>query len=272
VRQAAVAIIALGVLTTGCNRKPEGQTVAVVNGEEITLPDLNFALNSTNVPEGADKTVVRSQILQQLVDRRLLAEQARKEGIDKSPDYLNRVRRADEDMLISMLAAKRLKTAQLPSDREVEGYISGHPNMFDKREVWELQQISYPTPTDPGILSEIVKASTMPALIAVLQAHNIAFQEQKNRVDTAVIPSEMYGKINAVPSGEPFVVRAGKNSVANVITSKQPQPISGPKAKPLAVETIRKTQTAKALEGLVNSLRGSAKLEYQPGYAPAAKK
>jgi len=259
-------------LTSGCNRKPEGQTVAVVNGEEITVPDLNFALNSTNVPEGADKTAVRSQILQQLVDRRLLAEQARKEGIDKSPDYLNRVRRADEDMLISMLAAKRLKTAQLPSDREVEGYISGHPNMFDKREIWELQQISYPTPTDPGILSEIVKASTMPALIAVLQAHNIAFQEQKNRVDTAVIPSEMYGKINAVPSGEPFVVRAGNKSVANVITSKQPQPISGPKAKPLAVETIRKTQTAKALEGLVNSLRGSAKLEYQPGYAPAAKK
>lgn len=271
-KYAAVAIIALGVLTSGCNKKAEGQTVAVVNGEEITLPDLNFALGTTNVPEGMDKNAARSQILQQLVDRRLLAEQARKEGIDKSPEYLNRVRRADEDMLISMLAAKRLKSAQLPSDREVQDYISSHPNMFDKREIWDLDQIAYPTQTDPGTLAEIQNAHSMAALTAVLQKHNVAFKSQKNRLDTASLPPEMYAKINGVPAGEPIVVPVGKNSVASVISGRQAQPIAGDKAKPIAVEAMRKTQTAKSLESLVNSLRSSGKIEYQPGYAPPPKK
>ena len=75
-----IAAIALGVCSSSCTRKAEGQTVAVVNGEEITVPDLNFALTMTKAPEGADEKDVRSQVLQQLIDRRLLAEQARKDA------------------------------------------------------------------------------------------------------------------------------------------------------------------------------------------------
>src|SRR5689334_24360697 len=102
VKYRVLAAISLAVLASACNRKAEGQTVAVVNGDEITVPDLNFALNQAKVPEGADKKLARSQLLQQLVDRRLLAQQARQEGIDKTAEYLNARRRADEDLLISM--------------------------------------------------------------------------------------------------------------------------------------------------------------------------
>ena len=52
----------------------------------------------------------------------------------------------------------------------------------------------------------------------------------------------------------------------------KPNPLTGDEAKPAAVELMRKAQTAKSLEGLLKSLRSSAKIEYQPGYAPAAKK
>src|SRR5437763_8427667 len=94
-------VVACAILVSGCQRKAEGQTVAVVNGQEITVPELNFALGQAKIPESADKNAVRSQILQQLVDRQLLADQAKSEGIDKSPEYLNRQRQADEQLLIS---------------------------------------------------------------------------------------------------------------------------------------------------------------------------
>ena len=44
------AVVACGILVSGCQRKAEGQTVAVVNGQEITVPDLNFALSQIKVP------------------------------------------------------------------------------------------------------------------------------------------------------------------------------------------------------------------------------
>jgi EpsD family peptidyl-prolyl cis-trans isomerase len=269
VKHSVVAAIAVcGVLVSGCQRKAEGQTVAVVNGKEITVPELNFALNQAKVPQSADKTVVRTQLLQQLVDRRLLADQARSEGIDKTPEFLNRQRQAEEQLLISMLAARRMNTAQLPSDREVQAFIASHPGMFANRETWNLDQVQYVTPKDQAVIAEIQKTKGIDAIIAVLQSHNLAFKRQKNRLDTATVPSNLYSQISTLPTGEPFVVPVGDRSVASAVMSREPNPFTGDEAKPAAVALMRKQQTAKSLEGLLKSLRNSAKVEYQPGYAP----
>jgi EpsD family peptidyl-prolyl cis-trans isomerase len=265
-----VAAVTVAILASGCTKKAEGQTVAVVNGEEITVPDLNFALDLAKIPEGTDKDKARAQVLQQLVDRRLLAEQAQKEGIDKTPDFLNRERRAKEDLLISMLADRRLKTTQLPSDREIQNYIATHPEAFANRETWELDQVVFANPTNANLKSQIEGAHSIDQLITVLQNNKVAYQRQKNRLDTAVIPPEMFGKLNSVPAGEPFALSNGKQMVASAVTGREPHPLTGDDAKPVAADAIRKTETAKGLETMLKSLRSSAKIEYQPGYGPPA--
>lgn len=271
VKYTVMAAIFVAALASSCTRKAEGQTVAIVNGQEITVPDLNFALELAKVPEGADKTKARAQVLQQLVDRRLLAEQARKEGIDKTPDYLNRERRADEDLLISMLADRRLKTTQLPSDREVQNFMATHPEMFAGREIWTLNQVVFQAPTDPAVKNAVQGAHSIDALMAVLQQYKIAYRQQSNRLDTATIPPDLFGKLKAVPSGEPFAVTAGKQMVASVVTAKESKTLSGDEAKPLATQAMRKMQTTKNLESQLKSLRSSAKIEYQSGYGPPKK-
>ncbi len=263
-----VAAVTVCILASGCQRKAEGQSVAVVNGKEITIPDLNFALQQMQVPDTADKTVVRSQALQKLVDRQLLADQARKEGIEKTPEFLNRERQGIDDLLISMLAARRMNTSQLPSDREVQSFIAANPQMFANRQVWDLDQIGYVTPRDPAVLKEIQDAHSMDALVAVLQASKVAFARQKNRLDTSVMPADVYAKITAVPAGDPFIVPVGDKSIASVVLNREPHPLTDDQAKPAAVATMRKTQTAKSLQDLLKSLRSSAKIEYQQGYAP----
>jgi peptidyl-prolyl cis-trans isomerase C len=272
VKYRIIAAVGLTVLASACTRKAEGQTVAVVNGEEITAPDLNFALSQAKIPEGTDKNAARAQVLQQLVDRRLLAEQARKEGIDKTPEYLNRERLGDEQLLITMLADRRLNTAQLPSDREIQNFMTTHPEIFANRETWQLDQLMYPTPTNDALKKQILGAHTMDQLIAVLQQNKVAFTRQKNRIDTAVIPPEIYSKLNGLPAGEPFAVSAGQRTIANAIVGREPHPVTGDQAKPAAVDAMRKSQTTQGLEQLLKSLRSSAKIEYQPGYAPPAKK
>jgi hypothetical protein len=121
------------------------------------------------------------------------------------------------------------------------------------------------------VLAEIAAAHSVDQIIAILQKHNIAFNRQKNKLETSVVPPETYSKLNGLPAGEPFVVPFGNRSVASAIVSREPHPLIGNDAKPLAVESIRKTQTAKSLEGTVKSLRSSSKIEYQPGYGPPAK-
>ena len=263
-----VAIVICSLFVSGCQRKAEGQTVAVVNGREITIPELNFALDQVQVPSSTDKNAVRSQVLQKLIDRRLLAEQARKEGVDKTPEFLNRQQQVNDDLLISMLASRRLKTAQLPSDAEVETFIAGNPQVFANRETWDLDQIVYATQNDPKIKAAIENAHSIDALIAVLQQHQIAFSRQKNSIDTSVIPPNIFGRVSKLPAGEPFAVLLGPKTVASGIVSKNPHPLTGDDAKPIAVQAMRKKQTTKSIEDLLKSLRSSANIQYQPGFAP----
>ena len=266
-----IAAIGVAFLVSSCTKKAEGQTVAVVNGDEITVPDLNFALDLAKVPEGTDKDKARAAVLQQLVDRRLLAQQAEKEGIDKTPEYLNRQRRANEDLLISMLADRRLKTAQLPSDSEIQNYIATHPESFANREIWSLDQVVFPAPTNAAVKNDIESAHSIDQLIAVLQKDKVAFTRQKNRLDTSAIPPELYGRLSTLPAGEPFALSNGRQMVASAVAGKEAQPLTGDNAKPLAAQAIRKTQTAKSLEALLKSLKSSAKIEYQAGYGPPKK-
>ena len=90
------------------------------------------------------------RVLQQMIDRRLLADQAKKEGVDTTPEYISRKRRSEDDLLISMLSAQRFKSVALPSARDTDAYIASHPAMFANRQLWELDQIQYQPPSDPA--------------------------------------------------------------------------------------------------------------------------
>src|SRR5690242_9678585 len=104
----AAALIALTVAS--CQKKASGQSVAVVNNEEITASDLNAELANAKIPASAATADVRNQVLQELINRRLLEQQAKSDGIDKTPEFLNQERRATENLLINMLVSKQANT------------------------------------------------------------------------------------------------------------------------------------------------------------------
>ena len=264
-----IAMIAASLaVLSACDKQAEGQTVAVVNGEEITLSELNFELGLANVPPGTDKAAARSQVLQSMIDRRLLAIQAKQEGVDTTPEYISRKRRSEDDLLIGMLSAQRFKSVALPSARDTDAFIASHPAMFANRELWDLDQIQYQPPSDPAIQAQINSTRNFAGLLAVLEKNGITVARQKNRLDTAVVPVELFQRISALPAGEPFIVRVGERAIASVITAREPKPIVGDQARPVAAEVMRKEQSTKDMANRVSGLRKAAKIEYQKSFAP----
>ena len=263
--------IGLALLASACNKKAEGQTVAIVNGEEITAAELNAELATAKLPPGVTKEQARSRVLQQMVDRRLLAQQAQKDGLDKSPEYLNRRRRLDEELLISMLASRQIDTAKLPSDPEIDRFEASRPGLFAKREQWQLNQIRFPMPTDAANRSKLNDAKNLDEVAAVLTAAKIEFTRQTNRLDTAVIPPDLYARLVTEPAGEPFIIPVGNLGVASVVTGREPQPLTGEQARPIAVAAMRREQATKLMQDRLKGLRQTAKVEYKPGFAPPAR-
>ena len=153
-RQRIILILVVALMASACQKKASGQTVAVVNGEEITASELNDALTTDSTFAGASTKDARAAELQKLIDRKLVVQQGKADGVDKSPEFVNQQRRMTEDLIINLMLSKRLNTSQVPTADEISRFEASRPEMFANREIWSLDQIIYPLAEKPSAQCE----------------------------------------------------------------------------------------------------------------------
>src|SRR4249919_4040862 len=139
-RQRIIFALIVVLVAPSCQKKAQGQTVAIVNNEEITAGDLNSELTSNSNLAGTDTKQARVAVLQKLINRKLLVQQAKSDGLDKSPEFLNQQRRTTDDLLINMLLSKKVNTSQVPTPDEIAKFEASRPEIFSTREIWSLAQ------------------------------------------------------------------------------------------------------------------------------------
>ena len=267
-KQQIIVTLVIALAATSCQKKPTGQSVAVVNGEEITASELNDALTSDNIPAGADRKQARISELQKLVDRKLIVQQAKADGLDKSPEFLNQQRRSTEDLLINMLISRQANTQQVPSAADIAKFEASRPGMFAKREIWTLNQLLYPLPKDAAVTAKIAAAKSLDQVAQALTAAGIQFTRATKQFDSAVLPPNLYAQLGNLAPGEPFIAPGPDKAVASVITERKPAPLSADQQRQLALGQLKREQVNQIVGKRVKELKAKAKIEYQPGFAP----
>lgn len=266
-----VTSVALAVALAACSKKPTDQVVAVVNGEEISLPELNAELGNAQVPANVDKKLVQQQLLQRLVDRRLLAQAAKDQGLDRDPAFIVEQRRVMESLLVEKLAKRTNDTIPVPTAAEIDKFIGGNPSLFAGRQLYSVDQIAFQTPADATKLKALEPAKTMDEVTAVLRQLGIQFQRANRVVDSATVPPEQMQKILSLPKGEPFVVPSQGQVTVNVITGGKAEPLPDTQSRAMAVRALRSQALSKLGEARLKEARAKGKVEYQEGFAPPAK-
>jgi EpsD family peptidyl-prolyl cis-trans isomerase len=267
--QRIILAMVLACSLAACDKKPGGQTVAVVNNEEITAADLNAELSNSNVSAADASKDVRAQALERLIDRRLLAQQAKADGIDKSPEFLNQERRQNETLLINMLIQRQAKTQQVPSADNIAKFEASRPGMFAKHEIWTLETINYPLPKDPAVTAKIAAAKSLDEVAQTLAAAGIQSTRVTRQFDTAVLPASIYAQLANLAPGEPFIAPGPDRAVASVITDRKPAPFTSDQSRQLALAQMKREQVEQLVMQRVRDLKAKAKIQYQPGFGPA---
>jgi peptidyl-prolyl cis-trans isomerase C len=270
---ALVGLSALALVLGGCGHKASGQAVAVVNGEEISSSELNDEISAANLPPDVDKKAITSQLLQNIVDRHILVQKAEADGLDKSPEFIGKLRRLREQLLLQMLSDRQSGSAKLPDQAAIDQFIAGNPQMFANRSVWTLDQLQFDAPKDQGVIAKLKDTHSLDQIAAVLTAANVPYVKAQPKVDTGNLPAQLVAKINALPPTEPFIMPAGGKVFASVITSRQPAPaVSADEQRKIALQLVRRQNANEAMAAQLKTLKTTAKIEYQPGYAPAPAK
>lgn len=261
------ALIA-GLLVTGCQKAPKGQIVAIVNDDEISQAELNAELQGTQIPDSADRNALRRQVLQRLVDRKLIVQKAREQGLDKTPEYVTQQRRLEENLLVSMLGQKIAATVPLPDDRDITQYIADNPSQFGGRERLLLDQIQFQAPKDVKKLLTLKDAHSLDEIAAGVQKLGLAFSRGKGVIDTGRLDPQLVGVINKLPPGEPFVLPSNGQYIASVIVGRDATPTPTPVARQAAAEMVRRRELIAESKAQVARARSTAEIQYQPGFEP----
>jgi len=272
-RLAFSTICAAAALLAGCHRgAPEGQVAAIVNGEEVTLQELNTEIQAANVPDGADKKAAQQQALQHVIDRKLLIATARDKKIDKSPEFLSQKKRAEELLLAQAYAKQQLAAVPVPTDAQISKFMADHPTTFANRQSLQLDQIRFRPTSQAELkkLSAIQTDHTMDAVASHLTQLGIKFERGKAGLDTGQVPAELVKAINGLPPGEPFVLPNNGIITVNAVIGRTPIATDPTQGRQEAVGAWRQEQFTKLLSDQLKGLRGSAKLNYQSGFAPPA--
>ena len=265
---AGAAFIALHA----CSSEPTGQVVAVVNGEEITQQELNAEIAELPAPPIGDKEAIRRQILQQIIDRRLMAQVAKEDGLDRDPMYVIRERRLKEELLVQMYGVKTADTVRVPDAASVKKYLADNPGKFSQRTAYLVDQISFDFPSDQKILKALEADKSLADVEETLRSFKIDYSKGANSMDSGNIPTPVLNQILALPAGEPFIIPMQGKVVVSVITGRQPVPTTEQQASPMAAQTMRAESIGKVLRTRLDEAKAKANISYQDGLAPLAKK
>lgn len=253
------------VLLAGCDPgPPAGQVVARVDGEEITRRDLLIELQASNLPPGVDIWRYRAQLVDMVVTRKLLAQAARKEGIDTTPDYVAAIRRDREQRLVQFLDRRRGGALLPPASEAVARHVAARSAAYNARRVLTIDRLRVAY-TGPG--DQVAASGTIDAVAARLDAVGRRHVRERVELDSLTLPPARLVMLDGTAAGTPLRTRHAGEIILEQQVATIPAPVS-PAARPM----VARAELAGDAAGRVTAeriarLRTRARIEYQPGYA-----
>lgn len=141
-----VLLTAFPLLFTACHRSAPtaADELARVGDMTITKTDLQKKLNGMGINAAKDPSVT-SELLNQMVDNSLLAMEARKEGLDKTPEYRKKIKAYEDQLLRKSLLKKDVDSKVKVSDADITSYYQKHQKEIRQPGYVEVRQVVFPS-------------------------------------------------------------------------------------------------------------------------------
>ena len=263
---ACSSLLALSACDRDAPKAPTGQVVASVGGREITRRELQTEMTGLTAATPAIQKEQQKAALQRLVQRAILVNAAKEQGIDKDPAFALLAQRATDAVIVQMLERKVVASVPAPSNEEVAQFIQTNPDMFAQRRLFDVEQIRMPLTSDPKIIKQLEPLKTMDEVAAFLTKQNISFQRGANVMDARGQDPKLLKAIIALPPGEVFILSSRSEIFLNQIRNTRLLPFEGKEATQFALNSLK---SQRSREVVARQLRGYL-TKAQPGVRMSA--
>lgn len=154
-KKIVTSIVASLVLVTALNAKDYGS----VDGEAITKQDITMVLQDPridfdNLPDNAKK-----QVIEQIVNKKLIAKNAIKEGIEKDPKYIEAINGIKEDLALQVWQKNEIDKMKF-TDQDKKDFFEKNKAKFVIPELLDSRHILVKTEAEAkDIIKQLDKAT-----------------------------------------------------------------------------------------------------------------
>jgi EpsD family peptidyl-prolyl cis-trans isomerase len=226
-------VIVIALILGGCSQKDssESQTLAIVNGDEITSHQLHAELKKAAL--SSDDSETAKKLLASLVDRQLLVQEALKFNLDRSPEVVEALESSKAQIYAQAYMSKKLTKLQDASDDEVSSFISHHPEMFQHRRLFKTVDIIFAN-SNLDIKMMESEITTLEALEVELNTKNVMYDKSSGQFLTDRLPLSVLPKISHLQKGDLLFLHNNNSVIVKSIEAITEVPVTREAATSLA--------------------------------------
>lgn len=262
-----VLILVIFGLMTACGKKNSeekaSQSIVRVNGDEITMLQLNEELRRANVQADRQEETSK-QITQKLMDRQLLVQEALKAKLDRNPRVMQVIEGAKMQILAQAYLEGKVATLAKPTEVEVADYRDKHPDIFANRKIYIMEELVFTVPTESAqeFLALSDAAKTIEDVSKWLELHQLKYARAQAAHAAESLPPELLNKLSKMVVGDLVFVNNNDRSVVGRLTEIKEQPISEVDSKPLIERILFGQKNKQLAETEIARLRSAANIEF----------
>ena len=270
-------IFSLVGLMTACGKKhgdeKSGQSLVSVNGDEITVHQVNSELQRLNV-QPAQQEAAGRRVVQGLVDRQILVQAALKEKLDRKPIVMQLVENAKAQILAEVYLQSRFSSLAKPTTAEVSDYRAQHTALFANRKIYMTDQAVFILgAANADQIKTIVKLKSLKELEQWLSAHGVKYQVTRISHAAETLPPPLLAKFGQMSLGQMVFINSndpnGRTEAVSLAEIKD-APISEKDSTPIIEGMLTQQKRKLAIEAEMKRLHNDAKIEYlNKKYDPA---
>ena len=271
-RFGAIALAATALLLAGCGPKSTSEVAAKVNGDDITVDQLNFVLQHQRggAPDASDGASHKA--LERLIDEQLVVQKAVAAKLDKDPQVIAQLEAVRREVLVRRFVETAADVAGKPTDDAVQKYYNAHPATFAQRRVFTLQRMDIQAPDDrrTEIDAHVQSLKSVNDLTDWLKAQNLHYAVKQEQDASDQLPPVLIEKLASMKDGESTVLPSPSGVLAVTLVSSVAAPKTPADARPAIEQYLSQVGRSEVVANLQKTLRDGADIKYQGRFAASA--
>ena len=211
----------------------------------------------------------RSELLRDVVNRKLLAQEARRSKLDQEIYFVLARRRAEEVLLATLLQRKLTLLAEPPSEAEIAQFTRDNPAAFASQTVFQIEQIDISDAVSAELRDRLGKANSLEEVDEMLTSAGILWQRSRTEWNSNFMPAELATKLRQLPPGKLFIQHDAGRTLAAVVLTAADTPLHQRTREILIRKSLIQQRVSAEVDRRMDLLRASAQIKVQSGFSLA---